>query len=186
MQPEVSAIKDELAALREEIRWSRTRPMDTHRVTERAVAAPPSATTISGKDEEMEVVGTPHPPHHTEPHNIGGRDSSTLGQREEALMGALIRQFGEMMAARFAAIEDRLLPEKRLRPPLGRPAKEEAETRAEDLPPLSIFLKRFCLQERSKRLKRRGVCPFEKIRGPRRRGKQREGIRPPPPQRPRL
>lgn len=36
----------------------------------------------------------------------------------ETMMGSLIRQVGNMMSARFAAIEDRLLPEKILRPPL--------------------------------------------------------------------
>jgi len=34
------------------------------------------------------------------------------------MMGSLIRQVGNMTTARFAAIEDRLLPEKILRPPL--------------------------------------------------------------------
>lgn len=41
-----------------------------------------------------------------------------ISTETETMMGSIIRQIGNMISARFAAIEDRLLPEKNLRPPL--------------------------------------------------------------------
>jgi hypothetical protein len=181
LRNEVSSIKDELAALREEIRGSRLRPKDTQRVTKRVAAAPPSTATSSREDEKMEVVGIPHPLHHTEPLNTGGRDSSTLGQREKTLMGAFIRQFGEIMA-RFAAIEDRLLPEKRLRPPLGKPAREEADTKVEDPPLRSVSdLPRKVLPQRAaKEAKKKGNVPPRESSVTRKKEKRERKISPPP------
>lgn len=72
------------------------------------------------QEEKMEVEGTGQveDPSCLKVMPINRTSASKMSPDMEAIMGSLIRQVGNMMAARFAAIEDRLLPEKSLRLPL--------------------------------------------------------------------
>jgi hypothetical protein len=129
----VDAIRKEMMALKEEIRGSRMKSKGSQE-SRREKVITPIAFPIIKQEEEMEVEGLlpPPPSSNTNPQGAEGNNPSTLGKKEEALMGAFLRQMGDMMAARFAAVEDRLLPEKRLRPPLGKPPKGTLNMPAED------------------------------------------------------
>jgi hypothetical protein len=112
LRGEVDAIRKEMMALKEEIRGSRMKSKG-FRESRREKVITPIASFIMEQEDEMEIEGplSPPPSPNTNPQRAEGNDPCTLG-KEEALMGAFLRQMGDMMAARFAAIEDRLLPEK--------------------------------------------------------------------------
>jgi hypothetical protein len=99
-------------------------------------------------------------------------------------MGALLRQFGDMMAARFAAIKDRLLPEKRLRPRLGKAPRGAPNIQAEDPPLLAVadLPRRVLPQRAAKEKKVKEKAPPREKSGGRKGGKMEGGetTNPPP------
>jgi predicted nucleic acid-binding Zn-ribbon protein len=160
LRSEMAEIKAEMAALREEIRGVRLRPVESSRTAREETAAPQLAANTTRED--MEVVKVHQPPSFSMPSPSTNRqESSVLGQREEAVMGGLLRQIGDMMAAKFAAIEDRLLPEKRLRPPLGKSSAKAAEQPAANstIGSLADLPRRVMPRRAAKEQKSKGSAP---------------------------
>jgi len=77
---------------------------------------------------------------------INAPPEGTQHQAFQGIMGEVLRQIGDMMNARFAAIESRLLPEETLRPPLQGDKRRRCELPAPpqrdakgDVPPVPLF-----------------------------------------------
>lgn len=89
-----------------------------------------SETKKSGEEveieETMELDGTHEVKSQvtTECHILSPDTTKGTSLEIESLAGTLIRQLGKMMDARYAVIEDRLLPEKKIRPPLSIDTKQ--------------------------------------------------------------
>jgi hypothetical protein len=177
LRREVAAIRKEMMVLKEEIRGSRMKSKGS-RESRREEVLTPTASPILKQEEVMEVEGAipPPPSPNTNPQRTKESVPRALGKKEEALMGALLRQLEDMMTARFAAIEDRLLPEKRLRPPLGQPPKKDKEAGKTAPPVLSLAdLPRRKLPKRAAKNVGKDVAPTERRVGGKEGEEGREG-----------
>ncbi|XP_045542778.1 uncharacterized protein LOC123723616 [Papilio machaon] len=105
LRAEMDALRKELAAIKEDLR---TRGSAGH----------------SDPDVTMEAAPASRPPQTQTP-------SETLSVEE--ICRAVMVQVGGMMNARLASLEDRLLPEKNLRPPLAADTRKDGSTYADKL-----------------------------------------------------